>query len=140
MAHRVNQLLAVLLRHLARRARMRLVAQSLDSLGQITLEPAAHRLLAGANDLGDLRRCQAPLGSQQDHLGARSQPSVAGGSVQLLQSIELLRVEGWNADRFHGLLLRPHLTPLGIYLSVLSTWDRYPPSCLGAQPKRGVLR
>jgi transposase len=35
---------------------MRLVAQSLDSLGQITLEPAAHRLFAGANDLGDLRR------------------------------------------------------------------------------------
>jgi hypothetical protein len=50
---------------------------------------------------------QTPLGSQQDHLCARPQPCVAGGAVQLFQSVELLGGKGVNTDGFHGLLLRP---------------------------------
>ena len=98
---------------------MRLVAQPLHALGQVAFEPTAHRLLAGANDPGDLRRGQSPLGGQQDHLGARPQPRVAGGTVQFLQIVELFWGQGRDAYGFHGLPLRPHLTPLGIYLFVL---------------------
>ena len=78
-----------------------------DHARKMALEPAPYRLLAGADDLRYLRRGQVSLGGQQDHLGARPQPNVAGGAVQLLQSVELLRVEGWDTDRFHGHLLRP---------------------------------
>jgi len=70
---------------------MRNIAQALDSFGQVALEPAPYRLFARANDLGDLRCGQALLGGQQDHLRTRPQPRLAGGAVQLLQSVELLR-------------------------------------------------
>jgi hypothetical protein len=40
------------------------LAQALDPFGQVSLEPAAHSLLAGADDLGDSRGAQVLLGGQ----------------------------------------------------------------------------
>ena len=113
--------LQVLLGHPARRSWLGFIAQSLDSLGQeVALEPAAHRLLAGAHDLGDLRRAQASLGGQQNHLGTRSpEAHVASSALQLFQFGELFGGKFGDAYGFHELLLRPHPTPLKIYLFVL---------------------
>jgi hypothetical protein len=49
------------------------IAQPLETLGQVALEPAAHSLLACANDLGDGRGGggQAPLGGQSKTICAR---------------------------------------------------------------------
>ncbi|MDQ3363008.1 MAG: hypothetical protein M3534_15355, partial [Actinomycetota bacterium] len=46
------------------------------------------------------------------------------GAVKLFQFDQLLGGEIGDAYGFHGLLLHPHLTPLGIYLFVLSTTAR----------------
>ena len=116
---RMHQHLTILHAHLARRSRMRLIAQAFDSLGQVALEPPPYRLLTCAHYLCDLCCGQALLGGQKNHLGARSQPSVAGGAVQLLQRLELLRAEGRDTNRFHGLLSTHKITPLKIYLFVL---------------------
>jgi hypothetical protein len=86
---------------------MRYIAQTLDPLGQIAFEPAPYRLLASADDLGDLCCSQTPLGGQEDHLRARPQSRLAGGAVQLLQSVELLWAESRDTNRLHGLLLLP---------------------------------
>ncbi len=87
---------------------MRHIAQPLDSFGQVTPEPAPSRLLACADDLGEtLRRAQALLDDQQEHLRARSEARLAGDAVRLLQSVELLRAKGWGTDGFYGLLIRP---------------------------------
>jgi hypothetical protein len=63
---------------------MRYIVQTLDSLGQIAFEPAPYGLLAGADDLGDLRGGQALLGGQQNHLRTGPQSSLAGSAVQRL--------------------------------------------------------
>jgi hypothetical protein len=59
------------------------------------------------------------LGGEQDHLGASPEPHLAGGALQFFQFGELFGGEIGDAYGFHGLLLRPQPTPLGIYLSVL---------------------
>src|SRR5215204_6903001 len=53
-ADRLHQPLAILLRYLAWSARLRRVAQALDSLGQVALEPSPNRLLAATHYLGYL--------------------------------------------------------------------------------------
>ena len=69
---------------------MRHIAQPLDPLDQIAFEPPSYRLLAGADDLGDLRCSQTLLGGQQDHLRTCPQSSLVGSAIQLLQSVESL--------------------------------------------------
>jgi hypothetical protein len=80
--YRLHQALAIVLRHLARRARVGRIAQSLDPLSQVALEPAPYRLLALTHYLGDLGGRKTLLGRQQDHLGARPEARL-GGAIQL---------------------------------------------------------
>jgi hypothetical protein len=73
---------------------MRHIAQAFHFLGQVALEIKRRTVssLLYARFRRSLCCGQALLGGQQDHLRARPKPSLAGGAVQLLQSVELLRV------------------------------------------------
>jgi hypothetical protein len=91
-AEHVDQPLAVLCRHIGRRARTRCLAQPFDIFGEVALESAPHCLLARTNELVNLRNDRAPLGGQQDHLGARPQARAAVDTVptDLCVSIQTL--------------------------------------------------
>jgi hypothetical protein len=68
-----------------RGTRMGRIAQAIDALSQVALEPAPHRLFIGAHDFGDVRSHHVLLGCQQDHLRPGMQSQVVSCAIQMRQ-------------------------------------------------------
>ena len=98
---------------------MRHIAQPLDPLGQVALEPPAHHILADADDLGDLRGGRVSLGSQKDHLGACPEPHVAVLRYRFSKAASCSGLRMGIRLGFMGFSSTHKITPLGINLFVL---------------------